>query len=301
MVKKSDNMYKYKALLVVKLALILVLGYVVVRTVLMPQNVGDAFVPKSAIGNESINATETASFPDSSVQDYSIIVERGIFGSRVSPLEVDKSLQGGNSASPAESAEEELDIALLGTVAGNPEISRAIIKDLESNVLHLYKTGDTVATASIESIEKDAVVLIHKGQRKMLNLGNRESKRYDTDNTQTALAKKATQAVENNPSAKPQTFVDKLRDTAMMLPEAVVEPYAINGQVEGLKITGLENIKEAKDIGLKNGDVVRAVNGHRLTSKQKAYQISMKARSQTTLNVELLRNDKIKMFSFPLR
>jgi len=295
-------MYKYKALLVIKLALILVLGYVIVRTVLMPQNIGETFVPKSAFGNENITTTtEAASFPDTSVQDYSIIVEQDIFGSRASLLEMDESLQGDKSAGPADSAEEELSIALLGTVAGNPEISRAIIKDLESNVLSLCKTGDMIVTASIESIEKDAVVLIHQGQRKMLNLGNRESKRHDADNAKVALAKKATRADENNPSAKPQTFVDKLRDTAMMLPEAVVEPYAIDGQVEGLKITGLENIKEAKDIGLKNGDVVRAVNGHRLTSKQKAYQISMKARSQTTLNVELLRKNKIKTFSFSLR
>ena len=295
-------MYKYKALLVIKLALILVLGYVIVRTVLMPQNIGETFVPKSAFGNENITTTtEAASFPDTSVQDYSIIVEQDIFGSRASLLEMDESLQGDKSAGPADSAEEELSIALLGTVAGNPEISRAIIKDLESNVLSLCKTGDMIVTASIESIEKDAVVLIHQGQRKMLNLGNRESKRHDADNAKVALAKKATRADENNPSAKPQTFVDKLRDTAMMLPEAVIEPYAVDGQVEGLKITGLENIRQAKDIGLKDGDVVRAVNGHRLTSKQKAYQISMKARSQTTLNVELLRKNKIKTFSFSLR
>ena len=294
-------MYKYKALLLIKLALILILGYSVVRTVQIPQNIGEDLVPKSTIGNENVAGTEIASFHNTLIEDYSIIVERDIFNSSGSIAELDKSLHSVNSSNPAGSIEEEIDIALLGTVAGNQEISRAIIKDLETDVLGLYKTGDAVEAASIESIEKDAVVLNYRGQRKILNLGNRKSKNKDAENAKVGLAKNVTQAIKNNSTKENKTFVDKLRDTAMMLPEAVIEPYAVDGQVEGLKITGLENIKQAKDIGLKNGDVVRSVNGHRLTSKQKAYQISMKARSQTTLNVELLRNNKIRMFSFSLR
>ncbi len=86
-----------------------------------------------------------------------------------------------------------------------------------------------------------------------------------------------------------------------MLTKAVIEPYMIDGQVEGLKITGLENIRVAEDLGLKNGDIIRTVNGHRLTSKQKAYQIFKKARSQEAMNIELLRKNETKTLSFSLR
>jgi type II secretion system protein C len=200
------------------------------------------------------------------------------------------------------SAEEELGIALLGTVAGSPEISRAIIKDLETNELSLYKIGDTVATAHIESIEKDVVVLLHQGQRKILKLGTRESKRQDIDSAQGALSRNAAQGVETNPPAKSQSTVgDKLRDIEIMLTKAVIEPYTIDDQVEGLRITGLENIRGAEEIGLKNGDIIRTVNGHRLTSKQKAYQIFKKARSQEALNIELLRDNETKTLSFSLK
>ena len=304
--KKSGKIYKNKALLVIKLALVVILGHVVIRTVLMPQRMREAFVPNSAVGTENVTAVQAAIVPDTSVQDYSAIVEQDIFGTRASSLGTKKSLQGDNGAGPAQSGEEELGIALLGTVAGSPEISRAIIKNLETNVLSLYKTGDSVVTGSIESIEKDTVVLLHQGQRKILNLRTREFKRHDADNGQAtatlALAKNATQAVETNPAAKSHaTFADKLRDAAVMLPKAIIEPYAVEGQVEGLRITGLENIKGAEDLGLKNGDVIRAVNGHRVDSKQKAYQIAMKARSQAAMSIELLRDSKIKTFSFSLR
>ena len=300
-------MYKYKALLIIKFALVLILGYVVITAVLMPQHTGEIFEPSSAVGTDNITAAEPTSSPDTPVKDYSAIVEQDIFGSS---SRKNKSLQGDNGVSPALSAEKELGIALLGTVAGSPEISRAIIKDLETNELSLYKIGDTVATPSwkgsstahIESIEKDVVVLLHQGQRKILELGTRESKRQDIDSAQTALSTNSAQAVETNPPAKSQSTVgDKLSDIEIMLTKAVIEPYAIDGQVEGLRITGLENIMGAEEIGLKNGDIIRTVNGHRLTSKQKAYQIFKKARSQEAMNIELLRDNETKTLSFSLR
>jgi type II secretion system protein C len=301
-----DKMYKHEALFVIKLALVLILGCVVIRTVLMPKHTGEIFEPSSAVGTEHITAVKPASFPDTPVDDYSVIVEQDIFGSS---LRTNKFLLGNNGIGPVLSAEEELGIALLGTVAGSPEISRAIIKDLKTNVLSLYKTGDTVATPSwkgsstahIESIEKDVVVLLHQGQRKILELGARESaarhpvdKRHDADNAQAALSTNAVQTDETNPPAK-------LSDIEIMLTKAVIEPYMIDGQVEGLKITGLENMRGAEDLGLKNGDIIRTVNGHRLTSKQKAYQIFKKARSQAAMDIELLRDNETKTLSFPLR
>lgn len=309
---RMDKMYKHEALFVIKLALVLILGCVVIRTVLMPKHTGEIFEPSSAVGTENITAVvrkdsigEPASFPDTPVDDYSVIVEQDIFGSS----RTNKSLLGNNGVGPALSAEEELGIALLGTVAGSPEISRAIIKDLKTNVLSLYKTGDTVATAHIESIEKDMVVLLHQGQRKILDLGTRESaarhpvdKRHDADNAQGALSRNAAQADETNPPAKSLTTAGaKLSDIEIMLTKVVIEPYTIDGQVEGLKITGLENIRGAEDLGLKNGDIIRVVNGHRLTSKQKTYQIFKKARSQETMNIELLRDNETKTLSFSLR
>jgi type II secretory pathway component PulC len=85
------------------------------------------------------------------------------------------------------------------------------------------------------------------------------------------------------------------------LGKAVIVPYVVKGQVEGLKITGLEGISSARDLGLKNGDIVCAVNGQRLTSKQKAFQIFKKARSQTAIDIELLRNGKSERLSLTLR
>ena len=301
MVKKNYKSYKHKVLSFLKLAMMSILVYAVVKTVTISQNVNEALMPKSAAGNENTAVIEPERTPDASVHDYSVIVEKDIFGSSAS-LEANKLMQVDNTAGTTSSGEEELGIALLGTVAGSPEISRAIVKDLKTNVLNIYKTGDTIVSASVESIEKDGIVLLHEGQRKKIDLRIKESGKQETVIPEITMAKNATQQFEDQPASKSNpTFADKLRYAASMIPKADVKPHIIDGQVEGLRVTGLEDIQGAEDLGLKNGDVIRTVNGQRLDSKQKAYQISKKVRSQTAMDIELMRDNKIKGFSFSLR
>ena len=302
MVKKNNKSNKHKVLLVIKLAIVLILGYAIVKTLTMSQNMNEVMVLNSAVGDQNTAVVKTETIPETPVKDYSAIVEQDIFRSSASALEVNESLQVDNTAASTWSSEEDLGIALLGTVAGSPEISRAIIKDIKTNALNVYKTGDTIVSASVESIEKDGIVLLYEGQRRKINLRTKESGKQGTVIPEVTMAKNAAQEVKTQPAAmsKP-TFADKLRYAASMIPKANIEPHTIDGQVEGLRISGLEDIKGAEDLGLKNGDVIRAVNGQRLDSKQKAYQISRKARSQTAMNIELMRGNRIKAFSFSLR
>jgi len=73
-----------------------------------------------------------------------------------------------------------------------------------------------------------------------------------------------------------------------------------NDRTEGLKITGLESFPMAQALGLQNGDVVQSVNGQQLTSKQKAFQVLMKAKTQSKIDFQLLRDGKSKNLSFNL-
>lgn len=84
------------------------------------------------------------------------------------------------------------------------------------------------------------------------------------------------------------------------LNRATIQPYKVNGQVEGLKITGIENAPDAEALGLKNGDIIRQVNGQRLTSLQKAFQVMQKARYQRSIDIELLRQGRSKKLCFDL-
>lgn len=295
-------MYIRKVLFLIKLALVLVLCFVIVRTVIMPQRPARIFTPDSAVGTENVSANGTENTVEASVEDYSAIVERNIFGGADSSDVEDKSSRVNKLDSVARSAEEELNLALVGTVCGSTAVSRAIIKNTKTKLLNMYKAGQNVADARIKSIEENAVILLHNGQRKMLTL-NRTGEQNNTQVlslpaiSETGKVVSPVLPVKQPPTETPT----KITYMEAILAKAAIEPYAVNGQVEGLRITGLENIPMAKALGLKDGDIIRAVNGHRLTGKQKALQVFKKARSQEAMSLELLRDGETKELSFALQ
>jgi len=275
--------YIRKVLFVGKLVLLLLLGYVLVTKVIIPQRTGGFFQPSTADGIESVDIAEPANLPRASAQGYSTIIEHNLFSDTALPIGPVNSA-GNQAAGASGSVEKLLGLRLLGTVAGDTLLSRAIIKNLQNDDVDLYRTGDTVAAARIESIEDDSVVVLYQGKRKKLNLGIADTTPHKADNPQPASQKNKTkkaEQVKTDSSQKPSANTRaKLADIETMLEKAVIRPYTVDGQMEGLRITGLDKVPYAKSIGLKDGDIIKTVNGHRLTSKQKAYQVFKKARSQ---------------------
>jgi hypothetical protein len=88
----------------------------------------------------------------------------------------------------------------------------------------------------------------------------------------------------------------KMKCVETILRNSVIEPYCVNGQVEGLQISGLEKISQAQDLLLKSGDVIIAVNGETLSSKKDAYNIFKKARKSPIMIIDLLQNGEPKKF-----
>lgn len=286
-----------KVLFITKLVLVLVLGYVVVRRVLLPEHTEKNSTPASALGGSAARVNQATGSPDLSFEDYAKIVERNPFGTS------GKWTSTANFTGSKHSVSDELGLALSGTVSGSPTLARAVIKDLKTGVLNLYKTDQTVAGARIESIEQDAVVLVCDGQRKVLRLNIGQS---GSNNISQVASSRTTNKMSNVARVDLQTKKantdtrTKIGCVEAILNNAAIEPYFIDGRIEGLRITDLENISAVKGLGLKNSDIIRAVNGHRLTNKQRAYQIFKKARSQAVIDIELLRDNNTKKLSFSM-
>ncbi|MHC4644456.1 MAG: type II secretion system protein N [Planctomycetota bacterium] len=298
---KGVQVHIRKGLFLIKLVLVLTLAYVLVKTVAMPKQTPETFGPASAAAHERPRSANVA-VKDTSPQDYSAIVDKNIFGRSSLPPDANQPLSSGSAGDSSEAVDQELGLALLGTVAGSPSTSRAIIKDLKTDVPHVCRTGDKVGSVTVESIEENRVVLLREGQRRTLSLGAlplEQPKVGDTNqasSTDSSRTADTTLSIESQPAS-----ATILAGVEAVLNKALIEPHSINGQIEGLKIAGLENVENAGRLGLQNGDVICAVNGQRLTSKQKAFQTFMKARSLPTVNIELLRDNELKTLSFSLR
>ena len=297
-------MYIRKALFVFKLALVLVLSFVIIRTVIMPRNSAEIFQPASAASTENVSAEGDENPVETSVEDYSVLVAHNIFGvTDISDVE-EQSSDVDEFDDVVRLAGEELSLELVGTVCGNAAVSRAIIKNNKNKQLGMYKTGQNIAGARIKSIEENAVILLHNGQRKMLTLNRVGGNNKNNTQTLSTSVISETGKVASPVLPVKQSLAEtrtKIARLETILAEAAIEPYLVDGRVEGLRITDLDKIPAAKGFGLKDGDIIRRVNGHRLTGKQKAFQVFKKAKSEATISLELLSNGETRELSFNLQ
>ncbi len=289
-------MYIRKVLFISKVALALVLGYVVIIT-LLPKQKEKNSTPALVRGGNAKSVDKAVRPSDLSPEDYSEIIKSNPFDSSGQTEGLDK----WTPTAYQNSVSEELGLALSGTISGSPAVARAVIKDLKTGTLDLYKIDQTVAGARIESIEENAVVLVSGGQRMVLKLNIASSGSNNNNQLTSPQAinemSKVAKADLHTKKADVQT---KIEYVEAVLNNAAIVPYFVDGKAEGLQITGLENLSIAKNLGLKNKDVIRSVNGHRLTNKQKAFQVFKKAKSQQAIDIELLRDNNTKKLSFSM-
>jgi type II secretion system protein C len=295
---KKHKLFVRKILSLNKLALAIALVFVALRTVFILRQVSVPLLPYSAVAAPGFSEVQAASRSRKVVSDYAAIFEKNIFTSSTVRFGPEA-----NSALPE--ASELLGLQLSGTVAGSPGVARAIIKDLKTNMSGLYKIGDTVGGATVERIEKNSVILICDSQRKVLNLFAKGRSPRNVDGrrpNQPAAHKQEVSETATNAGSEPEAkTLTRLGNIEKVLKTATIEPNEAGGKVEGLTIKDLGNSAIASELGLKDGDIIQTVNNQKLTSAQKAYQVLKKARSQSAITVNLLRDGKPETLSFPLR
>jgi type II secretion system protein C len=279
-----------RVLTLTKAALVVVLAYAGFRAITGRLQVR-AFDPGTVSGHERPPDTQSTPTETRSPSDYSAIVQGNLFST---PEAAASTSPGRLQTTDSLPSAEELGLRLTGTIAGGPALSRATIQDTKNNTTGVYRIGDTVASATIESIQRDAVVLNHEGRHLVLRprsgAGNDKA---PSENKDPPVEEKAAPASRG--SALPFIQADY---AAELFRQATIQPYVKNNRTEGLRITGLDKIPMAEAVGLKDGDVIQTINGQQLTSKQKAFQVLMKARTQSKVDIQLLRNGKSKNLSF---
>jgi type II secretory pathway component PulC len=237
--------------------------------------------------------------------NHKIIVERNIFGSSgLSPAK--KNSQREKLETPLSVIVAQL--RLLATVAGDDQVACAVIENLNSKVQAIYKTGDIIKGAKIERIDRNKIVLLCEEHSEVLNLCiSRGTLDPVEKNEDPVMAEKQNTApyLKAISSAKkainPKAYISKVQGMETILEKMEIIPYVEDGEKKGLCIAGMDNLGIPGYFGFENGDVIQTINGQMLTGKQKAFQVLKKARSQSSLNFQLLRNRQKLDLSFEIK
>jgi type II secretion system protein C len=288
-----------KILWITNIVLLVILGYIIVGLIFGSDRQQSTVVdPISTADGEKITPDKDAVQTD----NPDIIIERNVFGS-----------SGQNSAKEntgREIKENSISVLdtqfrLLATVAGDEEVACAVIENVKTKIQDLYKIGDIIEGARVEQIDRNKIVLMNGEQREVLNLyvTDRISVRLEQSTEPMVVKKDDASEVVNiiSPTEREidkRAFLARVGGMEAIIKKVEVTPYLEDGQEKGVRITGLEDLSMARFVGFKNGDVIQNINGSVVTNRRKAFQILRKARSQSSLHIQLLRDQQKKELSF---
>ena len=187
-----------------------------------------------------------------------------------------------------------LELELLGTAVGNIKDPIAFIKDLRVGKQGIYRLGSQIKGAQVIKIALGEVVLDVNGRKEILRLSRRALSWNSDSQGQAAIISISADQV----TVSRKGLFNQARNILNVLPELKFKPYYEANKVSGLMIEGIAQDSIIAAAGIQNKDVVRTVNNQKIDTYQKALQVLSKARNQSEINVDLLREGKVKSLRY---
>jgi general secretion pathway protein C len=209
--------------------------------------------------------------------------------------------------SPPPGAPVDLHLRLVGTSQLTRTKPFAIIEDDNSHVQALYQLGDQVADAGeLTVVEKAVVVIIHNGHPVTLKI---------SDELQPSHASMPAPApgrglrldryirqIGPNQFLVHRTAVERnLQNLRPLLAQIRARPNLESGKLAGYRLSEVQPDSLFAEMGLRDGDVVSAVNGQDLNNAARTILLLASLRDQSSISVTVMRLGQPVQYSFSIR
>ena len=223
--------------------------------------------------------------------DYSAIFERNLFGSE--PI-VDTSGSG-----PAAHA----DLLLRGTAQFNGT-GYAVIENADSGLQQLFAIGDVVFDGpKLVAVDKRTATVLRGGRRVVLEITESESTPSAAgDASAAAPAGNGIRQVGDNRFLVDRGEVDhSIENLSTVVTQMRAVPYLKDGKSIGFRVFNIRAGSLFERMGLKNGDVIQAVNGTTLDDPTRALSLLDEVQTADEVSVDLLRDDHPNTLTYSIR
>jgi general secretion pathway protein C len=295
--------------------------------------VGSRIEPGSRLPINSPSAaadtTERRSLPQ-----YAVIQERNLFGAkgRAAPQPTPRP-----AAPTPPAAKPAANLKLVGTVVGPPERTYAVIEDLSTKRQELYRLGDVVREAKVLEVTRNRVVLDNRGRREELFSFEKSDSAGPPPaaqaGRQSAVPRRPPFSLESQPREAPpeappepsqeeeqdtaeaeiervsenmwrinrEDLVEQLENFGEMMREARLTPHFTGGQPDGFMITNLPSNSFLGRMGLRNGDIMKGVNGQKFGSLEEFFQAYQQLQTEPMLQIEVERSNRTETLTYEMR
>lgn len=220
--------------------------------------------------------------------EYRVIMERNVFGASEQTKEE-------KEEAPEVLEPTSLDVALLGTVVGDAESPVAVIRDSVKRTEAFYRVGDDVQGALVKKIERGKVIL-RAGERDEVLTMQDAHKRQATSEVPSPQEGRPSSSPEPVPrdnrttvSIEREEIAQNLDSVNKLFTQARIRPYFVDGKPGGLAITHVKGGSVFSKMGLRNGDVIKGMDGRDIHAPNDALALFRKLRSGDPFSLELSR------------
>lgn len=224
---------------------------------------------------------------------YDTIVQRDIFELAPPP-----------ASAPVEN--ETLQVKLVGTSEISSHQPYAIVED-PMGTQTLYRVGDTIPNAGqLVEVAANRAVIFHNGHRVGIKI------ELQTPTPGAAFPQSGPRrAMPLRPGARPGGAVggagvhplgtnrflldraavdDNLKNMAPLFTQIRATPNLVNGAASGYRLTEIQPNSIFQQIGLRDGDLLNAVNGQKVGDPAKAMTMLQGLQSQSSITLNVMRN-----------
>jgi general secretion pathway protein C len=201
-----------------------------------------------------------------------------------------------------------LPIALLAVMyapaARTDNLSIAVLKDTDAKLVGAFAVGDRIHGAAITDIRETRIYVDHDGLVEYLDLLGSPSPstpptgaaagRREKDPIAADLERGIKQLGEHRYEIERRTLASVLENVGLLARTARPVPEIKDGRMTGFRLFAVLPHGPVAMIGMRNGDVITAINGLELASPDKVVEAFGKLRSASHLSLQFERNgDKL--------
>ena len=229
--------------------------------------------------------------PKPSMDTFRLVSDKSIFG-HFSAAEKEEV----SDESVEELAQTNLNLVLLGTVAGDPANAMAIIEDPTKRNQDIYKVGDAVQGAVIRRILREKVV-VNTGDRDEVLIMERESRPQAGAAEPRKVGTREPDTVMVDRSDIQKSF----QDLNQLLTQVRVRPHFTAGKADGLAIARIKAGSIFSRLGLRNGDIIQGIDNEPIQNPDDIMALYEKLESKSTISLQIKRRGKEKTITYNFR
>jgi len=236
--------------------------------------------PNKTDASASDNESQTPS-----LETYSAIMQRNIM--RSGSKSEEKSQTTTTSGEP-------LSLRLVATHLGTGNKSFAIIEETKKKEQDLFDQGDSIfSQAKLISVLSGSIVIEYEGKERILTLDD------DAEGTKESQEGAAADAEEF--TLTENEIDDALNNLPMLLSQARAIPFFRDGQSIGMRIFAIRSQSLYEKLGLKNGDIVKSINGSSIADTTQALKLFETLKNERSIDVVLERGGAERSFGYTIK